>query len=1092
LLLGSSAVLDTAAQTAKPAKPIDLSKLPAGTIIVIGEEGKDALQYPGAVVVSPEKFKEMMADLERFKRQANPDKPEAPSRLRLSGEVKENVLHLKAQYEFETRKPRQLIALGGQKASPNTTPAWPTAVTLDEGKLPLLPPPGEDGLVVQVETPGTHKLTLELEMLVSPRTLGAGTGYGIELGLPRAAITILDNLDLPGTARDVTVNGRPHLPRELHSGTDKHRTVPLGAADRLDVVWKGPAPQPGQPSLTATGAIDVQIDEGFVTTTAVLTLQTRGGPTAVWQIQTPPQSMLEVIDLAANDPRAPAAITPPPDRGTLWTIRLKETSDKDLKVRVRHRQAKPEKSKYKVAIGPFTGVNVAQQSGTILVSAPAELRPRIAPRPDLRQHEVPEELRRGPGSVHFYHYWLSRADQVTPLMDIEIEQVNGAVESETTYRLRLTEDGWHMMAEFSVNPVRSVVETVQFDVPADYVLKASPASHVDSENLELKDAVGGRRVGIVKLVAKQRQRFTLKLEGTCAVPKGAPPMFVGLPRPLQTTDKGARLTVTVPEGQELVAARDIGTETLPPGKRDRTWNLDKSPPRLDLSWRERRAELPVDALVDVTLTEQRALVRQRIRFLVAPEPGKEVVLRAADFPAGQAPVVGGVPLVSRGAGLWPVPLKDASLTLEYSVPLPEQDRNRTRRLTVPLFWPEGASRSLTRVRVWSDASTQPLLNSGAWEEMPIDLEPERDTLPALVLRATNPDVPLVLRLVEPAGSPLAALAVDRVLVQAGVIESGQQSYRARFLLTKLTSRYLDIELPGPPATLQFEAFLNKRQVTSITTVDEDGREAETGRIARLRLEPDLYRGKPAVLDVRYEVPPGRTDVAGRLQTLLVPPRLRGNVFPGRVRWQVALPPDWVVAYTGGRTTVEQRWGWRGSLPAPRPASSALDLERWFEAGTEPGLWSADPKSDQPAPSADLVCWQATLEPLPLIHATQQTWLLACSLAFLALGLVLYFAPLPRTLFWSIIGLLIVAVAALAVVSPGSLPILAAGCMPGVIVLLLVIGAQLLLQHRYRRQVVFMSGFTRMAPGSSIVRGNSSQRRRGDPSTVDVPPGALPS
>ena len=33
-------------------------------------------------------------------------------------------------------------------------------------------------------------------------------------------------------------------------------------------------------------------------------------------------------------------------------------------------------------------------------------------------------------------------------------------------------------------------------------------------------------------------------------------------------------------------------------------------------------------------------------------------------------------------------------------------------------------------------------------------------------------------------------------------------------------------------------------------------------------------------------------------------------------------------------TVEQRWGWRGWLPAPQPAHSSADLERWLYSGFE--------------------------------------------------------------------------------------------------------------------------------------------------------------
>jgi hypothetical protein len=47
------------------------------------------------------------------------------------------------------------------------------------------------------------------------------------------------------------------------------------------------------------------------------------------------------------------------------------------------------------------------------------------------------------------------------------------------------------------------------------------------------------------------------------------------------------------------------------------------------------------------------------------------------------------------------------------------------------------------------------------------------------------------------------------------------------------------------------------------------------------------------------------------------------------------------------------------------------------------------------------------------------------------------------------------------------------------------------QRRYRRQVVFMPGFTRLATGSSLVKHGSSHRPRAEPSTVDAPVGSIP-
>jgi hypothetical protein len=66
-----------------------------------------------------------------------------------------------------------------------------------------------------------------------------------------------------------------------------------------------------------------------------------------------------------------------------------------------------------------------------------------------------------------------------------------------------------------------------------------------------------------------------------------------------------------------------------------------------------------------------------------------------------------------------------------------------------------------------------------------------------------------------------------------------------------------------------------------------------------------------------------------------------------------------------------------------------------------------------------------------------------------------------------------------------LPVVLYGIQPGVLVLVLVGGFLWLRQHRYRRQLVFMPGFSRTSPGSSVMRAGSSHRPRGEPSTVDA-------
>ena len=61
------------------------------------------LQQPGVIVLSPEKFREMLDQIDQLKKQANPDKAEAPSRCKISGRIEGDIAFLQLQYEFETR-----------------------------------------------------------------------------------------------------------------------------------------------------------------------------------------------------------------------------------------------------------------------------------------------------------------------------------------------------------------------------------------------------------------------------------------------------------------------------------------------------------------------------------------------------------------------------------------------------------------------------------------------------------------------------------------------------------------------------------------------------------------------------------------------------------------------------------------------------------------------------------------------------------------------------------------------------------------------------------------------------------------------------
>ena len=125
------------------------------------------------------------------------------------------------------------------------------------------------------------------------------------------------------------------------------------------------------------------------------------------------------------------------------------------------------------------------------------------------------------------------------------------------------------------------------------------------------------------------------------------------------------------------------------------------------------------------------------------------------------------------------------------------------------------------------------------------------------------------------------------------------------------------------------------------------------------------------------------------------------------------------------------------------------------------------------------------EPVPIIHFPRQTWLLLCSGLLLTIGLALHMFPLSRPILWVIMVSLGLGLIAAGFLWPAWVPALLFGIQPGALVLGLILGIHWVLTERYRRQVIFMPGFTRLKPGSSLLQNPPPPRPR-EASTVDAP------
>jgi hypothetical protein len=233
-----------------------------------------------------------------------------------------------------------------------------------------------------------------------------------------------------------------------------------------------------------------------------------------------------------------------------------------------------------------------------------------------------------------------------------------------------------------------------------------------------------------------------------------------------------------------------------------------------------------------------------------------------------------------------------------------------------------------------------------------------------------------------------------------------------------------------------------------------------------------------VLDVRYQLTPGRTAGNGAWFSTFYAPVLKGDVFLGRARWQVDLPTGWVPLYQGGDFAAEQRWEWVGGLLTPHASVAGGELDHWLTGA---------PQQAGPA-EAGLFCWRTNLEPVRIVQVPRQAWLIGSSLLFLVLGLFLAFAPLSRTLFWAAVTVLGLAVAYLGIFWPSVMPAALYGVEPGLAVLVVVLTVHWLLQAHYQRQVAFLPAFTRLKPGSIVERGTQTGTHSAwpkEPSTVDA-------
>ena len=601
----------------------------------------------------------------------------------------------------------------------------------------------------------------------------------------------------------------------------------------------------------------------------------------------------------------------------------------------------------------------------------------------------------------------------------------------------------------------------------------------------------GRKKGQVriKLEKYQDKNFTIKLTGKYTLPLGVQRTRLALPKPLALNSRG-KIRAEVDDDLELLL-REGGLETPAPQRHFFIVETEQTPDFVDLAWRPFRPEFPVRVVTDVSLRPKTAHVHQQLEFAFGPRQAgprpngrhHQVQLRIPEN-------VENVQVIS-GGGRLPesfnkkrnktthvtIPVEPgAKLVLEYDFILPPLDKIKPSAqgniesppFEVPLVWPEQATRVETKLRLWCDTNTLPILTETqvadvVWQDLGTEMVATADRLPRRVLSSSQIDAPLWLRLeITP---PDREAVVERTLVQVAVDEEGTEHYRVRFLLTELNTRTLKLKLPFPLASVAQITLGQKRVQWHLV---------ENGSVAQITNLPALA-APSAILEVTYQLPRDHLRNEGYFQTGLHAPEFVGKVIVQQVRWQVSFPNGVLPLVVGENSSSLQHWAWRDWLLTPQSALTSLQLEQWLTA----------PPSDDPPVTPSLVLARNTLEPLYLVRIPQYFWLGLCSGLVLLVGLGINSSGLSSfkaTLLLVLLGLVVVV---LGLFLPAVLPTVLYGCQPGAVVLGIILLVQWMVQERYRRQVVFMPGFQRLKPGSSLVRSGSGSRPR-DASTIDAP------
>jgi hypothetical protein len=1114
---GKSKAIEKTVESGKdapnPKVSLDKLKLPKDTIVILGDNLLDAMSlFPKSVTMAWEKYVEQEERIKALERQLKPEK-KTPSICLLKGKLEGDFIVFSAEYEFSTEETKTTVPLGLQGG-------YLLKVGDIDSQSAFLDYNKDDGFFVQVEKAPRHTVTLNFQVPVKKSSL-RGTDRSLELGLPGAPTTIV-TLDLPNQVKELRWNEI----LEKRKATGPWVINPDKNSKSLNLAWKEPLAQSGnKPLIVPVGQIKVDIDEKEVHITAELALEDKNLQTKDWRLLLPPSADIEVT-------KAPLGLTylwAKPDEKTPYHIlRTSDVTAESWKVTISMTVPRRNPGAGRVPIGPFHVLDAFQHQGTISVA----MKPEVGFGQRVVFTRSGETKQKSAESESVFRYLAPPVSEKTlntmqaknaPLeMEWRFEKSQLETQVSHSLNLRTVNQGWEIDAvtRIQVQTLLSAINAIDLKLPQPHprgvavVGTASPglafpgnlpwagmwksigthrtyASPDEFEvtdesgaplKLESLDATGKIRVLLERSPAPKK--VTLLLKNKTHIPAAYQRIRMELPRPLGTQDRASNLSIRTDERTELLFGPE-GAEEPVPDRDHFEMSWDQSPSHVDLAWKPYQRMVVAHSTIDITLHEQTAQVKQTLRFPrdpAAPGLDPKNPQIALKVPRG----IDKVTLVSGGKSIHHDPAKQTmwlrpdagadkvDLVLQY-------DLSMTDGLDVRSIWPTYVSQMDVKVRVWSAAGTKALLKEeqakrGVWKERGIEKVVGTDQFPSLVLQGFGSDLGLSLTIEKAMTAMPAAFLADRSLIQIQMLDDGSQRCRARYLVKKTYAPHVDIELPIPLARFREPPTF---------TLGKDKVNFERlagGEKIRVPLYPELVGTDASqILEINYTIPADTLEGNSFWRTTLQGPRFHSTIVIREMRWQLITAKPMIAASLGRDVQADVQWSWQNWLPMPESSVTSADREPW-------------PVSKDSTGSASLVTYSFThvgMRPETIYHLPREGWLMGCSGIFLILTLGGFFSPVPRAAFWWFLLSFPLAGLLLYLVCPSAVPPILFGVQPGVFLFVVFMGTHWLLQERYRRQLVFLPGFSRAKPGSTMTRNHSVKQPR-EASTIDTPGAAAPA